>query len=81
LVTGLGSTMAITDDIGDVVRDYTYDVYGRVAALTGEPVGQAALGLLQLANNAVDGGLGANGHTKLAEWAAYLQSGDHGGHC
>lgn len=27
--------MAITDDIGDVIRDYEYDVYGRVAGGSG----------------------------------------------
>lgn len=35
LADGLGSTMAITDDIGDMVRDYTYDVYGEVTGGSG----------------------------------------------
>jgi len=35
LADGLGSIMAITDDIGDVVRVYAYDVYGQVTGGSG----------------------------------------------
>ncbi len=35
LTDGLGSTMAITDDVGTVVRDYAYDVFGEVTGGSG----------------------------------------------
>lgn len=35
LSDGLGSTMAITDDLGTVVRDYQYDVFGEVTGGSG----------------------------------------------
>jgi RHS repeat-associated protein len=53
LSDGLGSTMAITDDVGTVVRDYTYDVYGEVTGGSGTVDSE-----FQFAGEQVDGSTG-----------------------
>ncbi len=53
LSDGLGSTMAITDDVGTVVRDYTYDVFGEVTGGSGTVDSE-----FQFAGQQVDGSTG-----------------------
>ncbi len=53
LSDGLGSTMAITDDQGAVVRDYQYDVFGEVTGGSGSAETE-----FQFAGEQVDGSTG-----------------------